>query len=230
MHTVKDSFLVAGGLVPVLAGLLLIISPLVSYLGWAFGELLAGPSAPRNYGGPSTVLDFIGLQGVHVVLGIVLAFIGFPAFNGALKHAKQESNEHDFLAKWLVMLDSTGQLDAVLVARLSNRELVYKINKVLLASPQQDAAGKVICYKCIRPISSTQNEKFTGSCASCYYTAKGIRAFAKAACLYVLSGALIVLAIVSWATVPAWLSLASATLATGFLAWGRYLRDEKARI
>ena len=230
MRTIKDSVLVAAGLAPVLAGLFLIISPLISYLGWAIGELLANPSVPRNYDGPSTVFDFIGLHGVHVVIGIVLSFIGFPMFNGALKHVKQEADEHDFLAKQLVTLDSSGQLDAVLVGRLSIRELVYKINKLLVASARQDASDKLICYKCLHPISSAQNEKFMGSCASCYYNRKGIRAYARAAGLFFLSGALIFLAIVSWSAILAWLSLGSATLATGFLAWGRYLRGEKARI
>jgi len=228
MRMVKSSYLrVTAGLMPVLAGFLMITSPLISYLAWALGQLVLSPSMPRDYQGPATVLDFIALQSGYMILGVVLAFIGFPAFSEALKVAKHDADEHDFLVKRLLWLSAPNQASMDSVNVLSTRELVYQINKLLGEHPARDHFGEISCFKCGTAISSSQNEKYAGSCPRCHYHGVGIKAYGKAMAVFTVAILILLCSFFAMASILAWIALVATLIASIFWANGHYMIHRK---
>ncbi len=228
MSKVKVS--VVAGSVPIIAALALILLPFISYITWAVEQVLISPGIPRDPAGPSTVFDFIGIQSGYMILGIVLAFVAFPIFNECVKNMKREAMDHALLIDELRSHDINGTVLVGNGDRLSNRELVYRINVIHATQGINAIREKLLCFECGSFISARQNEQFYASCPNCYYMKKGAAAYARAAGLISIA---VLLALLSIVTLTAWIwwpviGLGLVALCT--IAWGHYLRESKARL
>ncbi|MEX2681049.1 MAG: hypothetical protein Q6373_005580 [Candidatus Sigynarchaeota archaeon] len=229
MSWTKVKISVLAGCVPIIAALVLILLPFISYLAWVV-QVLVFPGIPRDPTGPSTVLDFLGSQSGYMFVGIILAFIGFPVFNECIKNMKREAQDHAFLLEELRALDITGTVLAGNVEKLNNRDLVYHINCFHASAIMNATQEDLLCFECGAPITARQNQQFHASCPDCHYLKKGAIAYLKAAgltCMAILIGLLAIVIGIAWIW---WIVLAFGMLALGTFAWGHYLRASKPRV
>ncbi|MBN2151266.1 MAG: hypothetical protein JW839_07475 [Candidatus Lokiarchaeota archaeon] len=221
---------VVAGSVPVLAALALILLPFISYIAWAIEHLLINPGMACDPTGPSTVLDFIGVQSGYVILGIVIAFVGFPVFNECVKNLRREAQDHALLLDELRSHDVNGLGMPVDGDGLTNRELVYGINAIHASQGSSPIREKLLCFECGSTISPGQNQRYHAACPDCYYMRRGAIAYARAAGLIGMA-TLLALAAVMVATAWIWfgvIGLGAIALCT--IAWGHYLRESKPRV
>jgi hypothetical protein len=230
MSMSKEKIGVVAGSVPVIAALALVLLPFISYLAWAIDQLLLSPGIPRDPSGPSTVLDFIGVNAGYMILGIVLAFVAFPAFAECVKNMKLEAQDHALLVDELRSHDVIVQASGDAYDQLSNKELVYRINNIHAGKQVAGICGNLLCFKCGSAISARQNQQFHGSCADCHYMGNGLAAYLKGLALIAIAVLLAALALVTATYWIWWAILCLGLLAFAFIAWGHYLRESKARV
>jgi hypothetical protein len=230
MSLIKEKFGVVAGSVPVIAALALILLPFILYIAWAFNQLLLSPGVPRDPAGPSTVLDFIGINAGYMILGIVLSFVAFPAFTECVKNMKREAQDHALLVDELHSHNLKAPAVADGVDTLSNRELIYRINTIHASQTLSGISGKLLCFKCGSTISARHNLDFHGSCADCHYMSKGLVTYLKGigfTCIAVLIAILAISTATPWIW---WIVLGLGLLAFATIAWGHYLRESKSRL
>jgi hypothetical protein len=230
MSLTKEKIGVVAGGAPVIAALALILFPFISYIAWACDQLLLNPGIHRDPAGPSTVFDFIGIHAGYMILGIILAFVAFPAFNECIKNMKREVQDHALLLAELRSHDINGTSSTENDDRLSIRELVFRINKIYAPQSITGRGGKLLCFRCGSSISARHNLDFHGSCADCHYRSKGVVAYMRGAGFIAIAVLLALLAITTTTAWIWWVVLGLGMLAFATIAFGHYLRESKARV
>jgi hypothetical protein len=230
MSLTKEKIGVVAGIMPVIAALALILLPFILYIAWALNQLLLNPGIPRDPAGPSTVLDFIGINAGYMILGIVMSFVAFPVFSECIKNMKREAQDHALLADELRSHNLKAPAVTDDVDQLSNRELIFRINKIHASNTFSGVSGKLLCFKCGSSISARHNIDFHGSCADCHYMSKGLVTYMKGTGFIAITAFLAILAIMTATSWIWWAALSSGLLAFATLAWGHYLRESKARV
>jgi hypothetical protein len=221
---------VVAGSMPVIAALAFILFPFISYVAWAYDQLLLNPGIPRDPAGPSTVFDFIGIDAGYMILGIILAFVAFPVLSECVKNMKREVQDHAFLLDELHSHEICGTASTENDDQLSIRELVYRINKIYASESITGRVGKLLCFKCGSSISARHNLDFHGSCADCHYKSKGVIAYLRGTGFIAIAVLLALLAITTATAWIWWIVLGLGLLALATIAYGHYLRESKARV
>ncbi len=230
MSWAKMKLRVVAGSMPIIAALVFVLLPFISYVAWACNQLLLSPGIQRDTTGPSTVFDFIGTYAGYMILGIIMSFVAFPIFSECIKNMKREIQDHACLLDELRSHDIPGTASKEIYDQLSIRELIFRINKIYASQSSMGRIGKLVCFKCGAPISAKHNLDYHGSCADCHYKSKGVVAYLRGAGFIAITVLIAMLAITTATAWIWWAVLGLGLLALATIAYGHYLRESKARV
>lgn len=177
------------GLLPFIAGCILLTSPFLMYLYWAIGNILSLPPLNCGTACPETIQGFYLAHMDLVSLGVLLFLASLPLLYKGMTIHKREKQDIDLLINKLLALDKANSFSRKLVQSMSKRNINYQINKLLEKQPSEayGLSEHQECATCSRNISKQVNEDYRGICTSCYYKLAGRSSCMRAVMIWISS-------------------------------------------